>query len=222
MNSRTLPAALVVALMVALSVWAWPQAPDVIATHWGADGRPDGFGSKALGLLLLPVITAGLALMFEVIPAVDPAHENFAQMRGAYSATRMATLSLLAALHAGAVASAVGRPVDMAMITGVGAGGLYLVLGAVMGKIRPNYLFGVRTPWTLASKLAWTRTHRVCGAYMMALGAGVIGVAAWAPERAMTLLIAGSLGLVALSMGYSYRVWSTDPDRTTPGQVKPA
>jgi uncharacterized membrane protein len=32
-----------------------------------------------------------------------------------------------------------------------------------MGKIRPNWFVGVRTPWTLSSKLSWDKTHRLAG-----------------------------------------------------------
>ncbi|RZI85543.1 MAG: DUF1648 domain-containing protein, partial [Microbacterium sp.] len=38
-----LPAVVVVAGLVALLLAA-PALPDPVAVHWGADGRPDGFG----------------------------------------------------------------------------------------------------------------------------------------------------------------------------------
>lgn len=41
--------------------------------------------------------------------------------------------------------------------------GLFLVIGNVMGKLRPNYTVGIRTPWTLANDRVWDQTHRFGG-----------------------------------------------------------
>ena len=50
-------------------------------------------------------------------------------------------------------------------------GVLFIVLGNFMGKIRPNWFVGVRTPWTLSSKLSWDKTHRLAGWLFMLMGA---------------------------------------------------
>jgi uncharacterized membrane protein len=48
-------------------------------------------------------------------------------------------------------------------------GVLFTVLGALMGKIRPNWFIGVRTPWTMTSKTSWVRTHRTAGYVFVAI-----------------------------------------------------
>ena len=40
---------------------------------------------------------------------------------------------------------------------------LFIVIGNYLPKVRPNYLVGIRTPWTLTSDLSWDRTHRIGG-----------------------------------------------------------
>ena len=53
------PAAVSAVLVVAMlgaSAWAWPHSPALIVTHWGADGRPNGWSPRALGLLLTPCV----------------------------------------------------------------------------------------------------------------------------------------------------------------------
>jgi uncharacterized membrane protein len=57
-------------------------------------------------------------------------------------------------------------------------GGMFLffaLMGNVMGKVKPNFFMGVRTPWTLANETVWVRTHRLA-AWLWTVG-GLIGLA---------------------------------------------
>lgn len=55
--------ALIVA-MFALALWTWPSAPAQIPIHWNITGQIDGYGGKAVGLLLMPLVAlAGYALI---------------------------------------------------------------------------------------------------------------------------------------------------------------
>jgi len=50
--------------MFALAVWTWPSAPAQIPIHWDITGQINGYGSKATGLLLMPIVgLAGYALI---------------------------------------------------------------------------------------------------------------------------------------------------------------
>jgi uncharacterized membrane protein len=46
---------LIVAMFV-LAAWAWPSAPAQIPIHWDITGQVNGYGSKATGLLLMPIV----------------------------------------------------------------------------------------------------------------------------------------------------------------------
>lgn len=68
-----LPAALLLAAL-AVMVWALPELPSPVATHWGPSGQPDGFGSPVLSFVLLPVISiAWIAFAFVVARRLRPA-----------------------------------------------------------------------------------------------------------------------------------------------------
>ena len=85
------------------------------------------------------------------------------------------------------------------------------VLGNVMTRVRPNWIFGIRTPWTLSSERSWRETHRV-GGYAFALtGLVVMGTALLAPTRVFVVLMVGALGTAALSVVWSWMVWRRDP-----------
>ena len=206
-------------VMLAISAWAWGQIPDdaQIPIHWGVDGQPDGFAPKAVGLLVPPFIALGLGTILAIAPAVEPRRENLRRSAGAYRAVWLGLLALLLVLHVAAVAAATGGSVDIAGLVGLAVGGLFLLIGNVLGKVRSNFMFGIRTPWTLTSDLAWNRTHRLAGRLMVGLGLVVIGATAVGLRGSglFSILGGGALVLVLVLFVYSYLVWRDDPARRT-------
>ncbi len=101
-------------------------------------------------------------------------------------------------------------------------GGLLIVIGNLSGKLRPNWFIGIRTPWTLSSKTAWVRTHRIGGRLMVLLGAVLVGAALIGePRTARSILLGGLLAFALWSLGYSYWVWRGDPDKVPPAGTQP-
>jgi len=205
----------IVAIMFAISAWAWVQLPAgaQIPVHWGIDGQPDRYGGKAMGLLLMPIIAAGLVALFEIIPRVEPRRANILRSQKAYSAVRLATLLFLLGLHIVTVLSTLGYPIDINLMVALGVGLLFIVLGNYMGKVRNNYMFGIRTPWTLTSDLAWNKTHRLGGWLFVLSGVIIILCGILAPTWVFWAIMIGALGTTAITMVYSYRVWKADPDK---------
>jgi uncharacterized membrane protein len=213
-------AALVVVGMLAVSAWAWPQIPDgaQVPIHWGIDGRANGWAPKWQGLLLLPAMTGGIALVLAFAPRVDPRSGNIQRSATAYWAIAVAALVLMAVIHVAAVLAATGRSVNIGLIVSLAVGGLFVVVGNFLGKTRSSWIFGIRTPWTLSSELAWTRTHRLGGYLFMLLGVAVIAAALLAPGGVPAfLLLGGVVVLVPLLFAYSYLVWRDDPERQQVG-----
>ena len=95
--------------------------------------------------------------------------------------------------------------------------GLSLILlgtGAFLGRVAPNRLVGVRTPWSYKSRLAWDRSNRLAGRLLFLLGLIGLFTAPWTPQPAGTLSqIAAALVAAALSTFESWRVWRADPNR---------
>lgn len=207
----------IVGAMLLLSAWAWAVLPAdaVVPIHWGADGGPDGWADKTVGLLLPPGLAAGIAVLFALIPRFEPRRANLERSGTAYRAIWIGVLLLLAGVHLVAVGVALGASLDVSRLVLAGTGILFVVIGNYLPKVRPNYLMGIRTPWTLSSDLAWTRTHRlggrlfvIEGLVLAALGlAGVSGTI-------LAIALTGAVGvLLVVLFGYSYQVWKTDPDR---------
>jgi len=216
------PQIALIALMFAAAALAWPVAPDRIPVHWNASGGIDRYGGKVEGLLLMPLLACGIYLLMRYLPNLDPGRANYARFGGVYATIRISVLALMAAIQGVTLFTVLRRPVDMSLIVPVLVGSLFVVIGGVMGKIRPNWFVGIRTPWTLTSKMAWVRTHRLGGWLFVAQGlcfiaSGVVGLPAF------HLVVIGSMfAVIVVLFVYSYLVWRTDPEKQSPAGTQPA
>lgn len=217
-----LPQWLVIAGMFLLAGVTWSWAPERIPVHWNIAGEVDRYGSKVEGLLGIPLLTLGIYLLLIVLPRLDPGRANYPRFAGAYTVIRLSLVTLLAVLYGVLHLWIRGRHVDVATVTPLMVGGLLVVVGSLMGKIRPNWFVGIRTPWTLSSKTAWVRTHRAGGWAFIAMGLATIAMAvlrsAWAVGALSVIFLGGTAGLIV----YSYLAWRDADDKIPPAGTLPA
>ncbi len=219
---REAPQLLLMAAIVLSSVIAWRFVEEPVPVHWNARGEVDRYGSKLEALGLLPALSVGLYLLLLFIPRIDPAKANYPSFAGAYALIRLGTLGVIAVIQAGLLLAALGRGDVMGWLAPTTVGVLLLIFGNVMGKLRPNYFAGIRTPWTLASVRSWEATHRVGGRGMMIGGVLFILMAI---VRQTWFVIGGlvviGLGLIWILL-YSYLVWRRDPDPVPATGTRPS
>ncbi len=209
--------AVIVGAMLLLSAWAWLQLPAdaQVPIHWGADGQVNGYASKTIGLFLLPAITIAVAATFWAIPIIEPRRANIVKSGKAYAAIWVAVVAMLAVIEVVVIAAAMGIVFDTTLVVFVGVGLLFIVIGNYLPKVRPNYMLGIRTPWTLTSDLSWDRTHRVGGRLFVLEGVVFIllGLVRPTPEVLFTVLVGGIVAMLVVVFAYSYRVWKADPGK---------
>lgn len=209
---------------LAFGLWGWlsvgPEAQ--VPVHWGPSGQPDRYGSRLEAFGLVPAMGVALSLVFAVMPLLDPRGRNLARSGLAYLTVWLATLSFMALIQLGLVLAATGvlstdlatGPLGRGFAAALAA--LFLVIGNVLGKARPNWFFGVRTPWTLSSDQAWDKTHRWTGRIWTLIGlAGVAAAFLAPPIWAVFALVGAILASAIWAVVYSYLVWRADSVRET-------
>ena len=223
MNLRPLAIAgtAAVGIMFVVAAWAWVQVPAgaQVPIHWGVDGQPNGYAPKEIALLFTPLLSIGLVVMLYFLPRFEPRARNLAESGPAYLQVTIALLVLMVGLQAMVVLAAVGQPLDTTLVLGFGTGLLFVVIGNVLGKVRSNFMFGIRTPWTLSSDLSWNRTHRLVGRLFVVLGfavaiTGLVG----SSQALLAVLLGGIVVVLVVSFAYSYRVWKADPNKLKVGE----
>jgi uncharacterized membrane protein len=185
-----------------------------MAVHWDLHGNPNGWMPRAFGAFFGPVFLLLLWLLMRGLPRIDPRASNYARFGGAYDTIVAATLLLLLATHFIVLGEALGYDVPVARLVPALVGALFVVIGNVMPRMRPNWWFGVRTPWTMSNDRVWARTHRLAGFSMTGAGLVMIGAALALPSRLggpvmLTAAVAGLIGPVV----YSYLTWKREQGR---------
>lgn len=220
--TREWPNGLIWLAMVALVLWTWPHAGGEVPVHWGLDGEPDGFAQGPRALLYNPAMALGIYALLVFLPRLDPGRANYRTFRRSYSAIRTLILGLLLGLTAMQVMYVREVPVDGSTVLVLLLGLTFMVLGNLMGKLRPTFFVGIRTPWTLSSKRAWVRTHRLGGWAFTLLGLVMLLTALASASTALTLGGIGVLGTVAGLVAYSWSQWRRDPERIAPAGTEPS
>jgi uncharacterized membrane protein len=220
MNLRTLyrVSAIVIAVQVGLALWGlWAVGPGTrVPVRWGLDGKPNGYASAAISFAILPLLTAGLVALYGVIPRIEPRRHNLERSASAYRTTATAVVVFLGVAQAVVVLASIGDQLPMVAIVGFGIGLLFVVMGNVLTTVRSNFLFGVRTPWTLTSDLSWDRTHRLVGRLFVLAGITLIALTLTGNvELIVWVMVAWIVIIIVAAFVYSYRVWAADPNRRT-------
>src|SRR4029077_5688670 len=110
-------------------------------------------------------------------------------------------IALLAAIHHVVSADAFRHELNARRVAVLLTGLQFMVVGNVMGKVRPNHWLGIRTPWTLADDRVWDRTHRFGGWLFVICGALLAIVAVLVPGgKILTAILLTAIAIVVLAL----------------------
>jgi uncharacterized membrane protein len=202
---------LVIALAFAISIVVYNRLPDPMPTHWNMRGQVDDYGSRLVGAFLMPLIMIAIAALIPVLPRIDPRGKNYAKFDTAYFTIMNATITVMLAIHVFALAAALGLNISVGRLAPAAAGLLLIVVGNLLPRVRPNWMVGIRNPWTLSSDRVWERAHRVGGYLMLTLGVLLLLSGPLAPPMTTVVLALG--GVIAVGIGltvYSYVLWKKE------------
>lgn len=208
-------------VLLALAIWGWMALPEgaEVPVHFAADGSVNRYGTRLEAVGLIPAVALALSGLFALVPLIDPRGGNLRRSRPVVLVSWVGTMWLLAVIQGLMLLSVTGVIEDMSWIprlAGVAVGVLFVVLGNVLGKARPNWFVGIRTPWTLSSDRSWDITHRWGGRLLMLAGLAGAGAVLVLPGQAgFVVLVAAVLVAAFVPMVMSYFIWRADPERET-------
>ncbi len=188
-----------------ITALAYPNLPARIAVHWGSSGMADGFASKSAAWFT-PVLQAVLAVFLLWLPRIFPLRANFETFRPYYDWFVAAFSAFLLGLNVWMIAFNLGYEVSSNVFMPFAMGLLFIFIGAIMGKAKRNWVFGIRTAWTLTDDRVWAETHRA--ARWMFIGAGVLAlIGAFFPQYGVWFVLVPAIAAGGGSVAYSYVVW---------------
>ena len=193
-------------LPLAVLACIYNRLPQEVPMHWNVDGSID-YSTKgqlwfvfALGLIF--------AVMFDILPKIDPRKENYARF-GKYYDFFCVMMNVFLIIIEGITLIECFRPhtIPVGKVVMVLLSVVFLITGNIMPKMKTNFYMGIKTPWTLSNPDVWNKTHRLGGRMMFIVGfLGVISGLFTSGWISMIVMIVGVICITIIPLVMSY-IW---------------
>ncbi len=189
--------------------FVYNDLPNHIPTHWGIDGNVDAYGPKSMQFVLAGI---GLLLygLMRFIPKIDPKRANIEQFSSTYTLLRLGTQIFFTGLLVVTTLVGLGVELDVDMIVRAGISILFIGIGNYFGKMKPNYMIGIKTPWTLANENVWLKTHRMSGYLWVILGVVMFLTSFSNHIIAVSVFIGCIIFMIVIPFIYSYYLFKRE------------
>ena len=172
--NRTIKEIIMWILMIisfAYLIFAWNELPQKVATHFDLSGNPNGWTDKNYMPLLIGGMNFGTYILMILLPFLDP-KKKIELMAEKYNSLRVLMSLLMTAISIYMLYISTTGIVNLRLMIGIIAV-FFSLMGNYMQTLRPNYFYGIRSPWTLENDETWRKTHRFGGRLWMV--GGIIG-----------------------------------------------
>ena len=187
-------------LPVVVGIIMYPKLPDQVVTHFGADGQPDGWSNKFIGVILLPSALALLGLFVPRLIRLDPKNKDINPKLENCIAWIIPIITIMCSSVT--ILNALGYNTKVEIIIPCVVGIMLMIIGNYLPKAKQNYTVGVKIPWTLNDEENWDKTHRVAG-FVFTIGGFLIALSSFFKIRTIVLLIV-IFSMIFIPTIYSY------------------
>ena len=191
-------------LPIVMGLAVYSKLPEKMPIHWGLDGEPNGYATKLVGVLLIPLImiVTNIIVQFS-LQIANTTNEKLARVM----TWLLPALSLV--IQFLVLAESLGYHLDVALITMVIVGIIFILLGNYIPKTSQNRVVGFRFPKTMNNPDNWQKTNRI-GAIMLVISGliMIIGgiVSTWYPMVAVLTFGVSLILIVLVPLCYSIRL----------------
>jgi len=216
MKTKTLISQLIVAVLPVIYLLSiWNTLPDRVPLHYNSALVADRYGSKvqmAGVLLFMAVITILSSALVLNINRIDPKQRNrplsSSNFRISWALTIFMTLiSAWIVYFTSHYPNKGNSNFSLKHLVALVAL-LFVAMGNYMNNIKPNFFFGIRTPWTLSDDDNWRKTHHLGSRVWFYGGCIMFALALALPATdANYIMIAGTLVLAIIPIIYSYKLF---------------
>lgn len=195
-----------VVFMFLICVVIFDYMPEQMPIHWWVSGKADGFASKSVALLMLPVLSAVMMLFFELIPFLDPRKSMYKKFDTAWESLKNYIIWFFVYLYLVTIFLSVTPSISMNFFMMVGLWVLFILMWKSMSHIRSNYFIWIRTPWSLENEEVWDRTHKLAG-WAFSLWGWFLFLSAFLGFHPLYILIFVILSVSLIPLVYSYYLY---------------
>lgn len=200
---------LLLTLMFLSSILLYSALPTKMPMHWNIYGQIDSYMKKDVAVALLPLLTAGMFILFKVIPQLDPKKNKYKLFKKEWEIIQTTMIGFFAYLHFAIFFVSLRPERSFIPLMFFGLGILFIIIGKYLSKIKQNYFVGIKIPWTLSSAENWDKTHQFGGKCFMVSGI-IIFLEAFFLWNAPLIIFSSIFLSAILPIIYSYIIFSSD------------
>ena len=199
---KLLLTSLIILLPVVAGLILWGRLPERMPTHWGFDGRVDGWSGKVFTVFGLPLFLLATHWLCIAVTAADP--KNKGQTPKVVGLILWLCPLISAAVGVMTYTAALGVDMQVGWVMPIVLGLMFVVIGNYLPKCKQNYTIGIKVPWTMADEANWNATHRF-GGKVWVVGGVVLMLCAFLPAKTAPFTLIGALILLSVvPVLYSY------------------
>jgi uncharacterized membrane protein len=156
-------------LMIIGALLYYPKIPNKIPTHWNATGQADGFGGRN-SIFIIPIMFLVILILFFILPLMEVFRDNMIKIYKYFYAFKIIFSLFFAVLFVATLLPTIGYDINVSRVVIAMIGILFIALGFILPKLKRNFMFGIRTGWTMSSDKVWDKTHKIGGALFALTG----------------------------------------------------
>ena len=212
---KAIISSVIILLPIVFGIIVWDSLPEVMTTHFGSDGIPDGTSGKGFAVFGIPFVM--LALHWVCIITTLLTNRKREQSDKVYGMLFLITPMISTFVSVLIYATAFNYTLHLGSFVSILFGLTFTVMGNYMPKVTRNRTMGIKIKWTLASEANWAATHRLAGKVWF-FGGFVMMLGVFLPIDAMMIaFFAVTLLLILIPTVYSYVFYKKQVER---GEIK--
>lgn len=202
---RLLMSSIITLLPMLFGVIFWERLPDIMTTHWGADGIADGFNGKAFAVFVPTAIMFVMNIFCAIATSFDQnsRNQNKKAMGIIYWIVPIISLLVNGAMYNAAFSGEMAFNWLFPALFGI----LFVVMGNYMPKIKQNRTMGIKISWALNNEENWNKTHRLAGKLWVAGGLVLVATSFLPLKWAIAIMLSVFLVMMIVPVVYSYSIY---------------
>ncbi|MFZ9857934.1 MAG: DUF1648 domain-containing protein [Roseiflexaceae bacterium] len=196
-----------------ITILLLPNMADTVPAHYGLSGEVDRYDSKYV-MLVFPLIIIAVIVLRDVMPRWIRSDDDTQQANIQVMDKMLLPIVLVLAglnlltlwLAYFQVQNIYTTSIDVPQLILGGLSVLFVVIGNLLPKTKPNHYVGIRMPWIINHPAVWYKTHRLGGVVMTAWGVvGLVVVLFVAnPMVSGVVMLVGTMAMILMILVYSY------------------
>lgn len=190
----------------------WPSMPDTFSTRFEFDNAFEKIQSKnslLVASIVLTAVSVILYLLMRNLKRFDPKVTESTPTAVFHKLGMTITIFLIVVNYFLILTAKNSWIIDLRMAVAF-FGLLIMLIGNYMNNLKPNYIAGIRLPWTLNDPQNWKKTHLLAGKVWFTGGIIIMVLSFFIPKAMLGFLLTGLMIVIVVIPGiYSYRIYKS-------------